>query len=235
MNMSTRSPIALERTSLTDALATALRSVIIGGEIEPGQRLSATGVAEQFGVAALTARAGIDRLVAEGIVRRDQRGSAYVPRLTADDVTDIYLSRRPIEELAVVRLADRQQVPDAAERALAAMVGASTNRRYADHTQADIAMHRALIEATGSLRLRRMHETVMGEAQLCIAQVRKHDGLDLVALTERHADILTAIRSGNRDAAVAALAADLDGCRRTLLTDLAAGTAADPNPKEDHD
>jgi DNA-binding GntR family transcriptional regulator len=214
-------PIALQSTSLTDALTSALRKVIIAGEIEPGQRLSTAGVAEQFGVAPLTARAGIDRLVTEGILRRDQRKSAYVPKLTAEDITDIYRSRRPIEELAVGLLAETGSVPEAAEQALSAMVGASTSDRYADHTGADIALHRALIAATGSERLRRMHESVMGEAQLCIAQVRRHEGLDLAALTERHADILTAIGSRDPEAAAAAVDADLDGCCRTLLADLA--------------
>ncbi len=71
--------------------------------------------------------------------------------------------------------------------------------------------------ATGSERLCRMHETVLGETQLCIAQVRRKEGVDLMALTDRHAAILDAIRAGDPDAAVAALLSDLHGCRDTLL------------------
>lgn len=215
-------PIALETTSLTDSLTEALRTMIISGEVEPGQRLSTATIAEQFGVSQLTARAGIDRLVGEGLLRRDQRRTAHVPRLSAEDIVDIYRSRGPIEELAVTMLADSESVPARAETALSDMVAASRSGRHADHTAADITLHRELIKATGSVRLRRMHDAVMGEAQLCIAQVRRHDGVDLQGLTERHAAILSAIDAGDADAAAAALHADLDGCRETLLADLAA-------------
>lgn len=227
-------PIALETTSLTESLINALRSLIISGEIAPGMRLSTQAVAEKFGVAQITARAGIDRLVAEGILRRGHRKSAVVPKLTAVDVSDIYLSRGPIEELAVKLLATSQQVPADAEAALERMHRAGDGARHHEHTEADIALHRALINATGSERLRRMHEAVMGEAQLCIAQVRRHEGLDLGALTGRHADILGAIGNGDPDAAARALHADLDRCRETLLADLAAAApdGADPDDND---
>ncbi|MFG1912081.1 GntR family transcriptional regulator [Kribbella sp. NPDC048928] len=212
--------VELESTTLTDSLTTALRKQIIASEIPPGEKLSEIWVANRFTVARPTAKAALDRLTNEGLLRRGPRRSAVVPQLSADDVSDLYFAREPIESRAVITLALRKEVPGDADRSLALMRMAAERDQHGEHTEADIALHRALVAATGSARLRRMHETVMGETQLCIAQVRAHAGLDLMALTDRHAAVLDAIRSGDPDQAVAALLADLDNCRDTLLSDL---------------
>jgi DNA-binding GntR family transcriptional regulator len=217
--------VSLQNTSLTDSLCEALRQQIISGELAPGQKLSEAWVASYFAVARPTAKAGLDRLTNEGLLRRGRRQTAVVPRMSAADVTDIYFAREPIESRAVRTLAERSYVPPAADRALALMGVAAQLNQHSEHTGADINLHRALVAATASVRLQRMHETVMGEAQLCIAQVRRHVGLDLTELTASHAAILDAIRAGDPDSAVTALRSDLDVCRETLLADVAEKTA----------
>jgi DNA-binding GntR family transcriptional regulator len=212
--------MALEVTSLTDSLSDALRHEIIAGAIGPDQKLSELWIAERFNVARPTAKTSIDRLVNEGMLRRDRYKSAFVPRLSAADIEDIYLSREPVESLSVQLLAARRLVPPDAERALTLMTAAADLGQPTEHTEADVALHRALVAATGSPRLRRMHETVLGETQLCIAQVRSHADVDLTALTDSHAAILAAIRSGDGQAGVVALQHDLHGCRDMLLTHL---------------
>ncbi|WP_410791834.1 GntR family transcriptional regulator [Kribbella sp. C-35] len=214
--------VELESTSLTDSLTTALRKQIIASEIPPGEKLSEIWVANRFTVARPTAKAALDRLTNEGLLRRGPRRTAVVPQLSADDVSDLYYAREPIECKAVMTLARRGEVPGDADRSLALMRIAAERDQHTEHTEADVALHRALVAATGSKRLRRMHETVMGETQLCIAQVRSHAGLDLIALTDRHAAVLDAIRSGDPDEAVKALLADLHSCRDTLLSDIEA-------------
>jgi DNA-binding GntR family transcriptional regulator len=213
-------PLLVEASSLIDALADAMRRQIIDGGIPPGDRLTELWVSTTYQVARPTAKAALDRLTNEGLLRRGPRKSAIVPRLTADDVFDIYFSREPVESSAVTTLASQAQLPPDAEYALTLMTVAAASDQHAAHTQADIAFHRALVSAVESPRLRRMHDTVMGEAQLCIAQVRSHIGLDLVRLTADHAAIAEAIRSGDSAAAVAALQHDLHGCRDLLLADV---------------
>jgi DNA-binding GntR family transcriptional regulator len=219
--------VELESTSLTDSLTTALRKQIVASEIAPGEKLSEIWVANRFAVARPTAKAALDRLTNEGLLRRGPRRTAVVPQLSADDVSDLYFAREPIESRAVMTLANRREVPGDADRSLLLMRMAAEHDQHAEHTESDIALHRALVAATGSARLRRMHETVMGETQLCIAQVRAHAGLDLIALTDRHAAILEAIRNGDPDEAVAALLTDLHSCRDTLLADLKAAQTQD--------
>jgi DNA-binding GntR family transcriptional regulator len=207
--------------SLTASLSAALRQRIIRGEIAPGLRLTEAWVAENFDVARPTAKAGLDRLCAEGLLRRGPRRSSVVPSLSAEDIADIYFSRQPVETQAVRTLAERQLPVGDVRRALSGMRLAAVESSYADHTEADIAFHRALVAATGSDRLQRMHATVMGEAELCIAQVRRNASTDLGLLTARHTAILEAIAAGDPDRAEEALLADLNGCRDMLLADAA--------------
>jgi DNA-binding GntR family transcriptional regulator len=212
--------VVLKAASLTDSLTELMREQIIAGELPPGERLTETWVATRYDVARPTAKASLDRLTNEGLLRRGPRKSAVVPRLSAEDVADIYFSREPVESLAVQVLAEKGAVPPAAERALALMAIAAERDLHTEHTEADIAFHRALVDAVASQRLRRMHSTVMGETQLCIAQVRRKAGVDLFALTAGHDAILEGIRSGDPAQAVEALRSDLHGCRDTLLGDI---------------
>lgn len=210
----------LGASTLADSLSEALRKQIISGEVPPGIKLTEAWVAARFEVARPTAKASLDRLTAEGLLRRGPRRSSVVPKLSSDDVNDIYFSRGPVESTAVRSLAERADVPPEADRALTLMRVAAEHRDHSGHTEADVDFHRALVAAISSPRLQRMHQTVMGEAQLCIAQVRTAASVDLAALTDSHAAILDAIRAGDADAAAKALYADLEGCRLALLDDI---------------
>jgi DNA-binding GntR family transcriptional regulator len=212
--------VVLDASSLTDSVSDALRKEIIRGAIPPGVKLTEAWISERFSVARPTAKASLDRLTAEGLLRRGPRRSSTVPKLSADDINDIYYSRGPVESTAVRTLAKRGNVPADAERALMLMRLAAETDDHAAHTEADVNFHRALVAAVASPRLQRMHHTVMGEAQLCIAQVRRATSVDLDALTESHAAILVALRAKNEDGAASALLADLESCRLTLLNDV---------------
>ncbi len=212
--------VMLDASSLTDSVSDALRKEIINGAIPPGVKLTEAWISERFTVARPTAKASLDRLTAEGLLRRGPRRSSTVPKLSADDINDIYYSRGPLESTAVRTLAQRGDVPAEAERALILMRVAADTKDHPAHTEADVNFHRALVAAVASPRLQRMHNTVMGETQLCIAQVRRASSVDLDALTESHAAILVALRAGDEDEAAAALLADLASCRLTLINDV---------------
>ncbi len=209
----------IEAASLADGVSSALREDIIAGSVPPGLRITEAWVAKRFGVARPTAKAALDRLIGAGLLRRGPRRSATVPKLEAADIRDIYFSREPIEALAVGQLADSRSLPVEAEAALRSMGAAAERGAHLAHTEADIEFHRRLVAGVGSERLSRMHDAIMGEAELCIAQVRQHDLADLDHLTRLHVAIADAIRAGDHGAAVAALKNDLDTCREALLED----------------
>jgi DNA-binding GntR family transcriptional regulator len=222
----------MEPTSLTDSLSAAMRRQIIGGKLQPGTKLTEGWVAETFAVARPTAKAALDRLNNEGLLRRGARRSSVIPLLTADDVSDIYLNRKIIELKAVAMLAAQSEQPDAARKALRSMQQAAEDDDFMEHVEADISFHRALVKAVGSVRMVRMHETIMGEAQLCIAQVQARRLTHLGDIAREHAAIIEAIAIGDVKAAKSALSADLNDARDRLLVGLRAPVDSLDSTKE---
>ena len=218
--------VEFANTSLTDSMTEELRKAIMAGEFKPKQRLSENSIAERFGVARVTARAGLDRLVTAGILRRGQRKSAYVPLLSSKDILDIYFSREPIEVVATEWLSQRGVVPQKMAAAISRMKEAAVAGNHAQHTEADIQMHRELVLAAGSRRLCRMHDFVLGETQLCISQVRRQSDVDLTALTDAHVAIADGIANRDPGFAVRALCHDLHSCRDMLVDASSAANAA---------
>lgn len=207
----------IEDTSLAASLTGALRRAILLGEIPPGSRLSEKAIADRFNVARATAKMGIDRLTAEGILRRGARKSAVVPVFSSADISDLYFAREPVETAAVRLLAERRSVPDAAWRALEVMRWASDTDCLPAHADGDMTIHQSLVAGTNSARLIRLHSAIIGETRLVIAQAHRDYQLDLKALTDLHERILRAIEDGDADRAEAALHSDLRASRDLLI------------------
>jgi DNA-binding GntR family transcriptional regulator len=191
----------LQPSSLVDALYASLRKRIVNGEIPPGEPLTEARISKDYSVARTTARACLERLTAEGVLKRGAHKSAVVPHLTPDDIKDLFFSRLTLEQTAVAALAEGKTIPAAAKKAQIDIEQAAENRDFVDQVEADIAFHTALVRATGSERLTRMHQMIMGEVQLSMGQYQAHRTAGPTAVAEEHAAILHAIRDGDVDAA----------------------------------
>ncbi len=77
-----------------------------------------------------------------------------------------------VERGIVEELAARKAVLPSARRAIARLREADAD--IAEIVDADIAYHRALVEALNSPRAARLHNSIIGEAHLCMAQVQVH-------------------------------------------------------------
>ncbi|WP_420111603.1 GntR family transcriptional regulator [Pseudactinotalea sp.] len=207
----------LSAVSLVDAVAESLRLDVIYREIAPGAVLTEQFVADRFTVARTTAKAAVERLVADGFLQRAMHRSARAPILGADDIRDLYDTRILLEVEALRRVARSGSVPVQAERhALELMVFANRG----DHdgmAGCDVAMHRALVEAAGSPRLTRMHATIMGEAHICMVQVQDRNLLHAQVIDSEHKVMLDAVAGAEVEAAAAAVRAHLVRARDQLL------------------
>lgn len=228
------SGLALDVRSVVDALRAELQSRIVRGAIPPGAPLAEEAIAQSFDVARPTAKAAIEQLVHLGLLRRLPNKTARVPLLEESDVADLYLSRGAIEQAAVLLLAGRGEAPAKAEAALERLRAAiAQGDKVIDVVDSDIEFHRALIESTGSPRLKRLHEAVIGEAHLCMAQVQLQHLLDPAIIAEEHKRILATIRKGDPERAAQQMAAHLARAQNKLAQYLrrrgeaASTTAAD--------
>lgn len=213
---------SLTVTTLPLAVYEAMRESILAQREQPGSTVTEKAVADRFGVARPTAKAALERLVAEGLLRRDAHKTARVPQLDRDDIVDLYANRAIVEEAALRRLAEGARVPAEAEAAQSVLVRASASpaARDADPgplARADIAFHRALVEAQPSPRLARMHALLMGEIELCTGQVLAHRLLALDDVIAQHTGILAAVADGDADRAGRLTRAHIEGARDRLL------------------
>jgi GntR family transcriptional repressor for pyruvate dehydrogenase complex len=160
----------ISKTSAVDSVHDQLRSAILDGRLEVGERLAPErALAEQFGVGRVTVRGALTRLEAAGLLDvrqgsgyrvRDFRrhgqpsllgGIADLARDTGDltaVVADLLLVRRQLAVAVLTRLQGRGPTPElvAAVDAFASALPNGTDA-IAD---ADLAILGALLDATGS-------------------------------------------------------------------------------------
>jgi DNA-binding GntR family transcriptional regulator len=208
-------PAVIENAAvLPETVAQKLRAAIIAQHDAPGSAITESAVALRFGVARPTARIAIDRLVADGLLRREAHRAARVPVLSYDDVLDLFDTRTIVEAAAIAALAEGGAIP---AEALAAHRALTVTDDFAHH---DIQFHRALVAGQPSSRLARLHELLMGEIELCIGQVQSAHLITAREVADQHQGILDAITAGDAATADRLTRDHILGARDRLLTHL---------------
>jgi DNA-binding GntR family transcriptional regulator len=180
--------------SAQEALVSSLRERVFAGEFPPGTPISDVELAAEYGVARPTVRAAVQSLVHDGVLRREPRRRAYVPRLTAVDIRDLFYVRVPLEVAAVEALVDRRLVPAGAVEAVDELETAASWQEAGD---ADLRFHAALVGGVGSPRLERIYSSLSVEIRLALVQLTPvaYASVDALAAQHRHLLELIAGRS----------------------------------------
>jgi DNA-binding GntR family transcriptional regulator len=164
--------VELGRVSTTERVADVLRSRIIEGVVEPGERLSEEKLREGLPVSRNTLREAFRLLSHEGLLVHEFNRGVFVRRLTAADVADIYAMRRALECYAVrlagdVPAAAIARVGDAVrEGERAAEVG-----RWGHVGTANMRFHQALTALAGSPRMDETMRRLLAEGRLAFHAV----------------------------------------------------------------
>jgi DNA-binding GntR family transcriptional regulator len=168
--------LALQRVSTVDAIAVALRTRILDGDLGAGERLRELELTEAYGVARHSVRAALRALAAEGLVVIEPNRGATVARLTAADATPLFELRVALEveaaRLALERGDGRLSKPvHDAVRFLAA-VCEQPDPPWSAVVETHDAVHHALVAAAESPRVLRAYEALAGELRLFVIQIR---------------------------------------------------------------
>lgn len=189
--------------SLSDQIAEQIKDALVQGQLIPGQRLSATGLARQYQVSHIPIREALNRLQVEGHLIVIPNRGFFVPELSLADVEDIYLWRQVLEDQAhgVV-------VPLLTGEDLAQMSELCKRMRKASLDNDPIYFHRINREfhfipfyRTGN-RLPRLLDPLWAAAshyQSVLIRVEQ----SLPQLQEQHERLLEAFRARDANAAVA--------------------------------
>jgi DNA-binding FadR family transcriptional regulator len=217
-----RSQTAFEET--VERLGTAIKL----GLLPPGTRLPAEReLCGQLGIARSTLRQALTALSESGHVfaTRGRRGGTFVadPQPPADPPSSEMLARwrdtcdrRLAVELGVALLAAERAQP-ADITALDGLVSAleQSLEDFAAYRQADIRLHVGLAEAAGSPWLVRATTEVQGAMTDLIAYIA-HPPQVLASSNAQHRRLLAAVRRGDAQRALRAMADHLQGTEHVL-------------------
>lgn len=105
------SPIQPRPTS-GEVVYRRLRHAILTGQIRPGARLVETSVAERLMVSRTPVREALRRLESDGFAMRTDRGELCSADFTAQEIADLFLVRRELDDLAARLACQRSEEQD---------------------------------------------------------------------------------------------------------------------------
>jgi DNA-binding GntR family transcriptional regulator len=184
--------LTLNRISTVDAIAVALRTRILDGELPAGERLREVELTEAYGVARHSLRAALRALAAEGLVTIEPNRGARVAELTPADVGALFELRAALEleaaRLALERNDGRLPKPVHDAVRLMAAVCAQPHPPWSAVVDAHARVHGELVAAARSPRIQRAYAALAGELRLFVIQLRPAWSLERMA--EHHERLL---------------------------------------------
>lgn len=210
------------------AIRERLRDAIIDRRLAPGTKLSEAEVGALFDVSRTVARAALQMLGFEGLVKSERNRGAFVANPTPDEARQIFESRRLIEPALALAAATRIGAKDiAAFRNSLAEESALMQQRGANVRRAEIRasgdFHLLLANVSGNATLARFMEELVARSSLVIALYGR-TGASSCGHNE-HADILTALERHDGEAASRLLIRHIDHIEADLDLRETAGLA----------
>src|ERR1700740_2687153 len=88
------------RTMSTEVLQW-IRDAILRGQLTADARIDQRAISQRLGVSLVPVREALRKLEAEGLVQIIPHRGAYVPRISRDEMEDIYTVRMAIEPMTI--------------------------------------------------------------------------------------------------------------------------------------
>ncbi|MDS0138840.1 MULTISPECIES: GntR family transcriptional regulator [unclassified Amycolatopsis] len=215
------SVVPARRRGLADEVADRIRDAVFDGVYAPGSQLREVELAEALGVSRGPVREALLKLEREGLVRSEWHRGATVTALTDEDVTELDSLRAALEQLAVELVLERAVDEDLA--AIDAVVR-RMERALDEHemVRCDLEFHDAVYAAAGHRRLREAWQAIRSQVHLfLLTRIGVATDGYLTGIPAEHRDLVTALRAGDREAALTLFAEH----RRHALNVLSGRTA----------
>lgn len=197
--------------SMARLASDALRSMILGGELAPGERLVEAKLTEQLGVSRPPVREALKDLQHEGLVVQHARRGMVVRELTRHDVYELVTLRDDLEALALrltLPVADPGDL-DGVREALEALEqhGGEGPGRSA-LVELGFGFHLAVVALARHRRLLETYRSLQLQMQLCMSlNVSSRSEESAAGNAARHRVLLDVLEAGDLDAALEAFAA----------------------------
>lgn len=215
--------MTLNRETMAEQGAELLRHQMLTGELRPGDLVTEEAMAHAIGISRPTMREAMSTLVVEGLLTRNPSTRIlHVTRITAQEVSEIYIARRLLELSGVDALGTAPAnalVP--LETATASLVAAIESGDKPAVTRADIACHLAIVTIIGSPDLVKFYRRLLTKLELAMAEgMRSPSGLQFAL--DVHVEFLALLKDGRIAEARAQLVDRLEAAEAEQL-DIIAG------------
>jgi DNA-binding GntR family transcriptional regulator len=201
----------IDKGNLSERVYSIIRTALMDGQYQPGDRLRISALAEDFGVSITPVREAIFRLVSDHALDMKAATSIYVPELTVSQLREIQLIRHLLEGEAAGVAA--QRISAAEIEHLEGIQDAFQKAVPVDYKQAALLnreFHFGLISAARMPVVSKTLENmwvIMGPLLSRFhAEVPK---LELASAKHKHFEVLEGLRTRDSAKAKAALQADI--------------------------
>lgn len=194
--------INIDRSSVVEQVADALREQLFAGLLRPGTALREGALTESLKVSRSTVREALQLLIGEGLLVREPNKGVIVRQLSEAEVDDIFRARRILELSAVRAVVDasRRDLTNLTNR-LAAYEAAVEDGSPVEIARTHIQFHVAIVGLLGSPRLTEVARSLLSELQLAISSVDRSSD-DLPEMLRVHRQIADLIRKAKVEEAV---------------------------------
>jgi DNA-binding GntR family transcriptional regulator len=192
--------VAISRTVLREQVKDVLLQRIVSGELQPGERLVETRIAQELGTSQAPVREALRDLELLRLVESEPFRGSRVRVFDEEEMIEVYPVRASLEELAA-RLATEKLGGDVSslEVEFEAMKKAVRSDDTNALVQHDIAFHRLIVEAAGNSVLEQCWKSLGVESRITVSLYGTY--MDPTQAAERHVKLIDAIRSQNASAA----------------------------------
>lgn len=195
-----------------------LRSALMAGRFQPGEKLTIRAVASALDVSLTPAREALYNLVAEGILDSGPNGTVFVPQMDEERIVELSKIRITLEGLAA-----REAVPNLTDADIAAIAAIHAELAEADHTkdfpalmQLNWQFHFGIYDAANMPMLKRIIESCWLKMGSYINVIYPKYG-EIGQGIELHGRVLEALARRDADALCAAIRADIEQSTSCLI------------------
>lgn len=204
---------------VTDRIYLELRQAILSGELQPGQKLRQTGVADDFAVSQSPVREAFERLASDGLVTLTPRRGAEVSGLSPREVEEIYEVREALDPHATALAVEH--AGDGALARISDLAGASCVPGLPPQElfERNRAFHAAIYRASGNGRLVQIFEGLWNTVTAVrMFELYAREPQELSHSNDEHVAIAAALQARDDERATGLTRDHIRAARRDLLS-----------------
>lgn len=201
----------LQIQGLREQIVNHIREDIYCGRLKEGARISENVLVDRFGVSRTPIRESLVQLTHEGLLESVPNHGVTVAKMPSNELQNLVAPIRvTLESFALDLIYDELNSDDFKywNELLAKLKKACKINDYDTTVETDLAFHRSLVRRTNQKDLEMMWLTVI--ARVRTRFLESHQGYeDLMDVYHDHKNLVDMFRSGDKQASIAALVADI--------------------------